>query len=45
MLASGYLNEWWRAAEALGEIGDSRAVRLLAEALEDEYVEVRWKAA
>lgn len=45
MLASGNLNERWRAAEALGELGDSRAVRPLIEALEDEHVEVRWKAA
>ncbi|WP_243670582.1 HEAT repeat domain-containing protein [Methanoculleus chikugoensis] len=46
MLASGNLNERWRAADALGgELGDSRAVRPLIEALEDEYVDVRWKAA
>ncbi|MDD3070041.1 MAG: HEAT repeat domain-containing protein, partial [Methanoculleus horonobensis] len=45
MLASGNLNERWRAVDALGEIGDSRAVRPLIEALEDEFVDVRWKAA
>ena len=45
MLGSGDLNERWRAADALGELGDSRAVQPLIEALEDGYVDVRWKAA
>jgi len=33
------------AAEALGKIGDERAVEPLIEALKDSYLAVRWKAA
>ena len=40
MLGSGDLNERWRAADALGELGDSRAVQPLIEALEEEATQV-----
>ena len=45
MLESGDLNQRWRAADALGEMGDRRALQPLIRALSDEYVDVRWKAA
>jgi len=35
----------WEAAEALGKIGDNRAVDLLIESLKDKKPLVRWKAA
>jgi HEAT repeat protein len=35
----------WEAAEALGKIGDTRAVDLLIEKLKDKKLLVRWKAA
>ncbi|MGZ4870110.1 MAG: HEAT repeat domain-containing protein, partial [Halobacteriota archaeon] len=35
----------WRAAWALGQIGDARAAGPLAQALEDDYSNVRWSAA
>ena len=35
----------WEAAEALGKIGDARAVDLLIEKLKDKKLLVRWKAA
>jgi HEAT repeat protein len=35
----------WEAAEALGEIGDKRAVDPLIEALNDKKPLIRWKAA
>jgi len=45
LLREGTLNFRWRAAEALGEEGDLRAVGPLIEALSDPYVDVSWIAA
>ncbi|HMK16194.1 MAG TPA: HEAT repeat domain-containing protein, partial [Methanomicrobiales archaeon] len=39
------LNVRWRAAEALGEARDPRAVGPLIAALKDEYQDVSWIAA
>ncbi|WP_211531203.1 HEAT repeat domain-containing protein [Methanocalculus chunghsingensis] len=45
LLREGTLNYRWRAAEALGEEGDQRAVGPLIEALSDPHVDVSWIAA
>ncbi|HUM78049.1 MAG TPA: HEAT repeat domain-containing protein, partial [Methanoculleus sp.] len=45
MLRWGGLNERWRAADALAEFADDRAVQPLIEALDDNYADVRWRAA
>jgi len=45
LLREGTLNYRWRAAEALGEEGDLRAVAPLIEALSDPHVDVSWIAA
>lgn len=45
LLREGTLNYRWRAAEALGDEGDSRAVGPLIEALSDPYEDVSWLAA
>ena len=45
LLLEWTLNFRWRAAEALGDMGDLRAVGPLIEALTDPYVDVSWIAA
>ena len=45
LLKSRYLVYRVKAAEALGDLGDIRAVPLLIEALHDPYVDVQWLAA
>jgi HEAT repeat protein len=45
LLKSPHLHYRWKAAEALGEIGDVSAVIPLIEALRDPYVDVQWIAA
>lgn len=35
----------WEAVKALGEIGDPAAIPALVKALEDETIDVRWRAA
>ena len=43
-LQEGSLNARWRAAEALGERGDPRAVPYLIKALSDPFEDVQWLA-
>ena len=45
LLKSRYLVYRVKAAEALGDLGDIRAVPPLIEALHDPYVDVQWLAA
>jgi HEAT repeat protein len=45
LLKDKNLNFRWRAAEALGELGDPSAVEPLIEALRDPFVDVQWLAA
>jgi HEAT repeat protein len=45
LLKSDYLDSRWKAAEALGELGDPEAVEPPIAALMDLYVDVQWLAA
>jgi len=44
-LKSPHLDDRWKAAGQLGEIGDGSAVPALIEALSDPFVDVSWIAA
>jgi len=45
ILKSPHLDDRWKAADQLGEIGDGSAVPALIEALSDPFVDVSWIAA